>query len=172
MADKKSIVELVAVVVEFCSTLESTDKLTKKEFIERTQKLLALLYMKTAVLATNAEADDFCEHFVTEKDWEMIRAAVETKLGNHDHYINITEPDNFTSGDSVEICLSECFADIYQDARNFAEQCKDTSDEGLEAAASEFFMNFKLYWGTRALALMSEFHNLLYASDTTIDEEN
>ena len=171
MVQKKSIVELVAVVVEFCSTLESTDKLTKKEFIERTQKLLALLYMKTTVLATNSEADDFCEHFVTEKDWEIIRAAVERKLGDHDHYIHITEPDSFTSGDSVQICLSECFADIYQDARNFAEQCKDTSDEGLEAAAAEFFMNFKLYWGTRALALMSEFHNLLYASDTTIDKE-
>ena len=60
---------------------------------------------------------------------------------------------------------------ICQDARNFAEQCKDTSDDGLEAAAAEFFMNYKLYWGTRALALMSEFHNLLYASDTTIDKE-
>ena len=171
MTQKKGIIELVAVVVEFCSTLESTDKMTKKEFIERTHKLLSLLYMKTAVLSANSEADDFCEKFVTEKDWEMIRSAVEAKLGSHDHYIHITEPDNFTSGDSVETCLSECFADIYQDARNFAEQCKDTSDEGLEAAAAEFFMNYKLYWGTRALALMSEFHNLLYASDTTIDKD-
>lgn len=171
MIQKKSIVELVAVVVEFCSTLESTDKMNKKEFIERTQKLLALLYMKTAVLSSDSEADDSCEHFVTEKDWELIRTATERKLGSHDHYIHITEPDSFTSGDSVEINLSECFADIYQDARNFAEQCKEASDEGLAAAVAEFIVNFKLYWGTRALALMSEFHNLLYASDTTIDKE-
>lgn len=171
MAEKKGIVELVAVVVEFCSTLESTGNMTKKEFIERTHKLLALLYMKTAVLSSNSEADDFCEHFVTEKDWEMIRSSVEEKLGSHDNRIEIIEPDSFTSGDSVETYISECFADIYQDARNFAEQCKDTSDEGLEAAAAEFFMNFKLYWGTRVLAILSEFHNLLYASDTTIDQE-
>ena len=86
MTQKKGIIELVAVVVEFCSTLESTDKMTKKEFIERTHKLLSLLYMKTAVLSSNSEADDFCEKFVTEKDWEMIRSAVEAKLGSHDPF--------------------------------------------------------------------------------------
>lgn len=171
MAEKKGIIELVAVVVEFCSTLESTEQMTKKEFIERAHKLLSLLYMKTAVLATNSEADDFCEQFVTENDWEFIRQHVEAKLGEHDNRIEIVETDNFTSGESVETYISECFADIYQDARNFAEQCKDTSDEGLDAAAAEFFMNYKLYWGTRALAILSEFHNLLYALDSTIDKE-
>lgn len=172
MAEKKSIVELVAVVVELCSTLESTSSFTKKAFVDKTHKLLALLYMKTTILANDFEAEDGCEKFVTEKDWEYIRQLVEAKLGSDDNRIEIIEPDNYTSGESVDTYISECFADIFQDARNFAELCKDTSDEGLQAAAAEFIMNYKLYWGTRALAIMNEFHNLLYASDSTIDNEN
>ncbi len=171
MAEKKNIIELVAIVVEFCSTLELTSSMTKKAFVEKTHKLLSLLYMKTTILANDFDAEDNCEKFVTEKDWEYIRQHVEAKLGSHDNRIEIIEPDNFTSGESVETYISECFADIYQDARNFAELCKDTSDDGLNAAASEFLMNYKLYWGTRALAIISEFHNLLYASDSTIDKE-
>ncbi|MCQ2960023.1 MAG: DUF5063 domain-containing protein [Bacteroidales bacterium] len=171
MADKKSLVELVAVVVEFCSTLESVGNLTKKDFIDRSHKLLSLLYMKTAVLSTYSEPDDSCEHFVTENDWEIIRSSIEEKLGEHDNRIEIIEPDSYTNGDAVETYISECFADIYQDARNFVEQCKDTNDEGLEAAGAEFIMNYKLYWGTRALAILTEFHNFLFASDTTIDKE-
>ncbi len=171
MIEKKSIVELLAVVVEFCSTLERANNMSKKAFIEKMQKLLPLLYLKAAILSKGLEIDDYCEKFVTENDWEQIRQIVEAVLGEHDSQIEIVEPDNFTSGDRVNTCLSECFADIYQDARNYAEQCKDTTDEVLEAATSEFVLNYKLYWGTRAIAILSEFHNFLFASDTTIDKE-
>lgn len=171
MAEKKSIVELLAVVVEFCSTLEQANNMSKKAFIEKMQKLLPLLYLKAAILSKESEIDDYCEKFVTENDWEQIRQIVESVLGEHDSQITIVEPDSFSSGDEVTTCISECFADIYQDARNYAEQCKDTTDEFLEAATSEFVLNYKLYWGTRAIAILSEFHNFLFASDTTIDNE-
>ena len=171
MVEKKSIVELLAVVVEFCSTLERANNMSKKAFIEKMQKLLPLLYLKAAILSKTLEIDDYCEKFVTENDWEQIRQIVESVLGEHDSQIEIVEPDSFTSGDRVNTCLSECFADIYQDARNYAEQCKDTTDEVLEAATSEFVLNYKLYWGTRAIAILSEFHNFLFASDTTIDKD-
>ena len=171
MNTKKSIVELLTVVVESCSTLESVESINRKSFMEKTQKLLSLLYMKASLLSSDSEIGDYFEHFVTEKDWELIRQSVESKLGSLDNRIRITEPDNYTNGDSVETYLSECFADIYQDARNFAEQCKDASDEVLETATAEFILNFKLYWGTRALAILTEFHCMLYASDTEIDKD-
>ena len=150
MADKKNIVELLAVVVEFCATVERANKVGKKTFVEKTHKLLSLLYLKASVLSSSSEIDDYCEKFVTENDWEQIRQAVETILGEHDSQIEIVEPDSFSSGDRVNTCISECFADIYQDARNFAEQCKDTTDEMMEVATSEFILNYKFYWGTRA----------------------
>ncbi|MCQ2607665.1 MAG: DUF5063 domain-containing protein [Bacteroidales bacterium] len=171
MAEKKSIIELVAVAVEFCSTLESATEMSRKDFVERTHKLLSLLYMKAAVLSPDADVDDFCEHYVTEKDWETIRQKAEERLGSLDNRIEMIEPDSYTNRDSIETYLSECFADIYQDARNFVELCKDTSDEGLQAAAGEFILNYKLYWGTRVLALLTEFHNILFASDSIIDNE-
>lgn len=172
MIEKKGIVELVAVVVELCSTLESTQSFKKKDFIIKTQKLLSLLYLKAALLADSSESEETGEQFVTEQDWELIRRNAETILGTHDNRIEILEPDKYSSSEYVETYISECFADIYQDARNFAELCKNASDENLTTATQEFLMNFKLYWGTRVLAILTEFHNILYASDTTIDDDN
>lgn len=172
MADKKNIVELVAVAVEFCSTLESATEMTRRDFVERTHKLLSLLYMKTAVLSTNNEIDDSCEQFVTENDWEHIRQLVAEKLGSLDNRIELIEPDSYTNREIVESYISECFADVYQDARNFVEICKDATDEGLQVATNEFILNYKLYWGTRVLAILTDFHCILFASDSIIDKED
>ena len=46
----KNTIEFITVAKEYCAFVEDADKLSKKDFLFQTQKLLALLYLKTSIL--------------------------------------------------------------------------------------------------------------------------
>lgn len=167
---EKNTLEFLTVANEYCGFLEKSEKYTRKDFIAKMQKILPLLYLKAAMLPeTDDYADGEAEVFLSEYDYEYIKNKTSQRLGSVDGYINIfpTE-DNYAEYEQAEI--SECAADIYQDLKNFAENCRSGSEEAMSAALTQCRNNFKDYWGMRLISLQAAFHRAAYLN--TDDDNN
>ena len=146
----KDTLEFLTVANEYCAFLEKADRCTKKEFVAKMQKILPLLYLKAAMLPETDEIDGETEIFVSEYDYDYIKNKIAQALGSSDAYINIFAPqDNSDEYEQAE--MSECATDIYQDLKNFSENCRLGSDEAMNAALYQCRSNFKDYWGLRLL---------------------
>ncbi len=167
----KNTIEFLTVAKEYCAFVEEAEKLTKKDFLYQSQKLLALLYLKTSVLENFESIPEVNnEKFVTEEDWQYIKEKVSTLLGDTDLFIDITEPIMQFSDDAVNVSLSEIFADIYQDLRDTIAVFAVGDELMMNDAIWECKQNFEQYWGQRAIAALSSIHNIIYGADDI--EEN
>ena len=78
--------------------------------------------------------------------------------------------DNYAEYEQAEI--SECAADIYQDLKNFAENCRSGSEEAMSAALTQCHNNFKDYWGMRLISLQAALHRAAYLNTNDDDDED
>ena len=172
MSANKGVLEFLTVAAEFCAFVEKAEQISKRDFIEKSQKILSLIYLKASLLKQETEIEGYCDQYVTEDDWNFVKDAITAKLGSHETFLEIIEPDNYSNSETVSVSISECFADMYQDLRDFIERYKDGNDEAREIAIFECILQFKMYWGARLLAVLTEFHSLLYASNSSIEHED
>lgn len=172
---KVQVLEFITVASEYCALVERMGDLTKMEFIDRSQKIISLLYLKGLLLPTMEYDEEwYPERYVTEHDWMLVQQSVSEKLGSFETYFDLTEPAMLTTGTTINVSTSECFADIYQDIRDFIESYRlnsDTIDESIQGLIVECRNNFENYWGIRAIRLLSELHLMQFsgASDDDLD---
>ena len=80
MADiyDKNILEFATVAVEYCAFVTKAADFSKMEFIDKSQKMLSLLYLKASMLpdASEDDLDGYLEQFVTELEWQSVQDAV------------------------------------------------------------------------------------------------
>lgn len=63
----KNTVEFVTVAAEFCGFLERAPQISRRSFVDKSLKLLPLLYLKASLLPQGERMDEFDpELFVTE----------------------------------------------------------------------------------------------------------
>ncbi|MDR1864252.1 MAG: DUF5063 domain-containing protein, partial [Bacteroidales bacterium] len=94
----KNTLEFVTVAVEFCAFLENTSKYTQISFIDRSIKLLPLLYLKATLLESveyidNSESDDSLKVFIDEETYEVVRMRMADLLGEYDTFLDTFHPD-------------------------------------------------------------------------------
>jgi len=169
----KDVIEFVTVASEYCGFVEKTEKFKKAVFLEKSQKLLALLYLKTSILKkhTDVEEGDL-ENFVTEMDYLRIQEIVAAKLGTHEQFIEIFEPNRTKESDAVQVSLAECFADIYQELKDFINNYQLGNEESMLEALLECQLNFEIFWGPRLISAIGVIHNILYSGDSLEDEQH
>lgn len=167
----KNVIEFVTVANEYCHLLETCNKTSKLEFIETAQKLLPLLYLKACLLPKNeSELDEEVEKFVTEADWEFIHSAVQTKMGAHDEYLEVFEQDMEYSETPLVASISENFADVYQDVKDFLTAFRIGTLEVMNDALWDLNNNFYQYWGQSLVNSIRAIHHLV-ARIENLDEE-
>jgi hypothetical protein len=167
---ESQIKEFYLVASEFCKLLENIQTFTKFDFLSNTQKLLNLLYLKASlVLKPKGNDEGEAEKFVEELDWMFIKDQVGSKLGLSDKYIELPLPENIVPDNIETISLSECFADIYQDLRDFSTNYEIGNDEAITASISECLDNFEKFWGIRALAILISIHHFIYGDEVAND---
>jgi len=170
---QRNISEFFTVSVEFCAFLNKIDKFNRIDFIDKSTKILSLLYLKASILADiEIDSDGFVEKGVTENDYNKIHSSVALKIAQFETYFDIIETPAFESGETVNTSISESFADIYQDLMNFVMQYRDNEDEERLLAIAECMNAFKEYWGIRALRLMAELHNIRYCGDPDLNDSS
>jgi hypothetical protein len=163
------VIEFVTIANEYCLLLEGLNELSREEFIEQSYKLLTLLHLKAIVLPKPANVSDAeTETFMNEADWHFIDQGISTKLGSLETFNELVEPAR--PNVPLELSLSECMTDTYQDLKDFTQLYQFGNEEAITIGLWECKTNFEQIWGPRIIIVMKEFHNLLY-SDTEINDE-
>jgi hypothetical protein len=83
--------EFVTVATEFCAFVEKAKKFSKKDFVTKLHKMLALIYLKTTLLIPFDEAvsEGEVEAYLSEYEYEYIKRNVSFVLGSSDSFISI-----------------------------------------------------------------------------------
>jgi len=169
--NKQRIEEFLLVANEYCTLMENMAEYSKKELLEKTQKILGLLYLKTSVLPVNdMDADAYIEKFVQEEDWRFIQNSLAGKLGTQESFFDVFTPETIETGNEENMSLSEGLTDVYQDMKDIVTLFKLGNEDGLDAGLFDCKINFERYWGPRLLAVLSTIHNILYGTANLDDE--
>lgn len=167
----KNVIEFVTVANEFCLLLETCNKISKIEFIETAQKLLPLVYLKASLLPKNeSELEEEVEKFVSESDWEFIHSSVQTKMGAHDQYLEVFEEGMEFSETPVIASISENFADVYQDLKDFLTSYRIGTMDVMNEALWDLNNHFYEYWGQNLVNSLRSIHSLV-AKKQNLDED-
>lgn len=167
----KNVIEFVTVANEFCLLLETSAKISKIEFIQTAQKLLPLLYLKACLLPKNeTELEEEIEKFVSESDWAFIHSSVQAKMGAHDEYLEVFEEDMEYSETPVITSVSENFADIYQDLKDFLTSYRIGTMDVMNEALWDLNNSFYQHWGQNLVNSLRFMHSLV-AKNENLDEE-
>lgn len=169
----KNTIEFVTVANEFCMLLESSGKISKMDFIDRSQKLLPLLYLKATLLPkVENEFEGEIEKFIGEGDWEYIRTAVIEKMGPSDEYLEVFDDGMRDSDEPIVASISENFADIYQDLKDFLTSYRIASVEVMNDALWDLNNSFYQYWGQSIVNSLRAIHFLLAHPEKLEDDFN
>lgn len=160
--------ELVTVAVEFCVFLEQTEGKSRVEFVDTVLKLLPLLYLKVALLPKYEvlEEEGFTEQFVTEDNYNIVRANINIIMGDKDGYLDVFMEDMKYSESPIFTTVSENLADLYQDLKNFVMGYKyATDDEGMINALAEVKEEFQCCWGQKLVNVQRALHEVRYSEE-------
>jgi len=159
----KNVVEFVTVAKEYCTFLENVAELDKDSLIDKSVKLLSLLYLKSNLLPDTEQINEEPnEKFVTEFDWQFVRNGIETILGDDDTYLDFYDNEMNETAEPVSSSISENMADIYQDLKDFLSIYQLGNEELSNDAIHECFTSFSEYWGFRLVNSLRIFHFLIY----------
>jgi hypothetical protein len=159
----KNVVEFVTVAKEYCTFVENIAELDKENMINKSVKLISLLYLKATMLPeTERINDEQNEKFVTEFDWQFVKNGVEALLADDDKYLDFYDNEMNETPEPVSSGISENMADIYQDLKDFLEIYQLGNEELSNDAIYECYSNFRDYWGFRLVNSLRIFHYLLF----------
>jgi hypothetical protein len=146
---------------QYCQILDKLSLLSQRDFVDKCHRLLPLIYLKAIILPdTEAMDADMIDKSVTQEEWEEVFRAVALKLKGVDSYTEVLDALN---NDQQMTSLSEGFADIYQDLKDYLALYNMGTPEIMNDAIWECKNNFKEFWGQRLVNILRVLHHLLYS---------
>ena len=167
------VIEFVTVAAETCLFLEHAVDLSRGEFVNKSIKILALLYLKTSLLEIPSRVyDEDTERFVTEEDYNDIKGQVETLLGEQDSYLETFHPDMSLSDTPIAAFVSENLADVYQELKDFAANYQLADVDVMNDALVSCLEAFGEHWGQKTLNALRALHNIKFSGQMEGDESD
>lgn len=166
-------IEFVTVALEYCTMVENINKFNQFDFIDRSIKILPLLYLK-ATLLPNLERDENIEleQAVTEIMYESIRKYIADLLGNKDSFLETFHTDMQYSDTPIISFISENMADVYQDIGNFIALFRQGNEELMHEAIIICKNNFQNYWGQQLLNALKALHAIHSNNEEYVDTKD
>ena len=169
----QNVSEFVTVAGEYCLFVENALRFKKKDFLDKTRKILPLLYLKGSLLPRlESIYDEGNEKFVTEEDWDFIQQSVRKKLGYHDEYTDIYDSLTHEQLDPSTASISDNLADIYQDLKNFITLYNIGTEEIMNDALWECQLNFEEFWGQKLVSALKAIHAVYFGGDDLSDDDD
>jgi hypothetical protein len=160
----KNVIEFVTVANEFCKTIETVSKFPVKENLQKIQKILPLLYLKTTMLPKNEIIlDEEVEKYVSELDYNVLHQKWLQALGEHDGFYEVFDPSIQFGQETVTASVSENLLDIYQPLKDFLMVYSIGNDEVMNDALFQCAYSFEEYWGQNLVNVLRAVHQLVYS---------
>jgi uncharacterized protein DUF5063 len=159
----RNVLEFVTIANEYCALVENIFDTEKGVFVDKSVKILPFMYLKGMLLPDlEMISEDLVPKFVTEEEWETINNDVANLLGDDNVYKEVFDP-LVDLEEPREMTLSENFADLYQDIKDFLSLYHQGSLEDMNDAIFECKQTFKQYWGQRTVNALRVLHNLNFS---------
>lgn len=159
----KEVLEFVAVAKEFCDFVETTPQMQRRDFVQRLQKFIPLIYLKGSLLpVSECEESGLTEDFVTEDQYNYLYNTIHNLLGEYDEYLEVFDDNMQYSETPVVHSISEKTCDIYQDLKNFISSFRCGIPEIIGEALWQLNENFELYWGKSCAGVLRAIHTVVY----------
>lgn len=167
-----NVIDFVTVAAETCLFLEHATEESRNNFINKSLKLLPLLYLKTAVQELPEPVfDDTPDTFVSEEDYLYIKEQVEQLLGIDDSYLEVFHPDMALSDTPIAAFISENLADIYQELKDFAANYQTMDVDIMNDALLSCLQAFGEHWGQKLLNSTRALHAIRYSDNFEKEDE-
>ncbi len=168
----RNTIEFVTVAAEYCAFLENCRQYSKKSFLDKSAKLLSLLYLKTSLLP-NFEDTSFSDlrTFVTEAEYETVRGRLSRLLGNLDEYIGLGQDETQNFEERVLSYISEDLTDVYQDLKDMIANFQSADVNIMNDALNDCKDNFHAFWGLKTLNALRAIHIALNGDEPLDDDE-
>lgn len=155
------VIAFTALAGKYCDMVDCVATFSQRDFIDKSLRLLSILYVKALSLPTIEPIDpDMVEKTVTQEEWDEVHNAVAAKLAGFDSYTESLDP---LAGADAMTSLSEGFADIFQDLKDFMSLMRIGAPEMMNDAIWECARNFREYWGQRLVNILRVLHHLVYS---------
>jgi len=169
----KNVIEFVTVAAETCLFLEHAAELPRTDFVQKSIKLLPLLYLDASLLEIPETVfDDAPEKFVNEDDYQFVREQVEQLLGVDDSYLEVFHPDMAISDTPIAAFVSENLADIYQELKDFAASYQLGDIDIMNDALAACLEAFGEHWGQKLLNALRALHALRFSDGFGVEEDD
>jgi hypothetical protein len=160
----KKVIEFVTVAAETCLFLEHANEFTKADFVQKTIKILPLLYLNASLLEIpDPVFEEIPERFVNEDDYQYVRELVEQLLGSDDSYLEVFHPDMALSDTPIAAFVSENMADVYQELKDFAANYQLGDIDIMNDALVACMEAFGEHWGQKLLNALRALHAVRYS---------
>ncbi len=168
-----NVIEFVTVAAETCLFWERIPEFSPKEFVDKSIKILPLLYLKASLLEIpERELDEIPERFVTEDDYQILREELAHLLGKDDSYLDAFHPDMAFSDTPIAAFISENIADIYQELKDFAVSYRLAQEELMNDALVVCLETFGEHWGRKLLSALQALHAIRFSEEFKDNDEN
>lgn len=165
----RNTIEFVTVALQFCAFIEKAGELSLFDFVDKSTKLLPLLYLKATLLPeVETEEEPEPEQTVTADIYESIHARLAALLGEHDTYLETFHQDMQYSDTPIAAFISENLADVYQDTGNFISVFRQGNEDVMLEAIVVCRENFRTYWGRQLLNALKALHTVRYEEEASI----
>jgi hypothetical protein len=169
----KNVIEFVTVAAETCLFLERAAELSRTDFIQKSVKILPLLYLNASLLdVPEAVYDNITEKFVNEEDYQFVREQVEQLLGSDDSYLETFHPDMAISDTPIAAFVSENLADIYQELKDFAASYQLGDTDVMNDALVACLEAFGEHWGQKLLNALRALHALRFSDGFGVEDDD
>ncbi|MDR0537110.1 MAG: DUF5063 domain-containing protein [Tannerellaceae bacterium] len=165
-------IEFVTIAVEYCSFLESASSMDAVSFVDKSTKLLPILYLKATLLPVvelYGESAEL-ETYVTEDMYEALRRRIAGLLGEHDSYLETFHPDMPFSDTPIAAFISENLSDVYQSLGDFCHVFRQGHEEAMREAMEAVSESFRLYWGMALLSALKALHAIRYEIENDYED--
>jgi len=168
----KGVLEMITVANEYCLFVESAEKYSKEIILDYLQKICPLLYLKGSLLPDIKISDENAnERYLTEENWLKIFNILREKFDNSDEYWELLE-DEIEGVKPIKARLSDNFADVYQDLKDFILLYQKNTIAAKENAVMECKKQFGNHWGERIIKAHKIIHDIIYKESSNFENQS
>ncbi|RLD62518.1 MAG: hypothetical protein DRJ05_00145 [Bacteroidetes bacterium] len=158
----RNVLEMLTVANDYCMFMSKAETYSQKQLFDYLLKVGPLLYIKGSLLPDiSVQNPDAAEKFLQEEEWESLFLALRKVLLKNDEFWFIDNSD-LAENQAIKGSLSESFADIYQDLKDFLTLYQKSSLDAKENAVYELKQLFATHWGNRLVNAHKALHYLYY----------